>query len=360
MITKQTIKRSMEELSSVAGVSYTVFDLRGNVVAQAGDPAEIDLDTVQAFASGTSEEGEAGEAALFAVWDEEQFRYVLACTGEQARLLGRVGAAHLHELLIAYQDRFDKNNFFQNLLLDNMLLVDIYNRAKKLHIEDQVHRVVYLIEVMSESDIQPTDYLNGMFAPGSGDYVTAVDETSVIVVKSLAETDTTEEMESVAASIVAMLNAEAMVNARVAFGTPVDELKDLSKSYKEAMLALEVGKIFYAEEPINAYSTLGIGRLIYQLPANLCRMFITEVFGDNLPLDLDEETRITIDQFFENDLNVSETARKLFVHRNTLVYRIDKLQKDIGLDIRDFDDALTLKISLMVDSYLKYLDSRSF
>ncbi|MBQ3790341.1 MAG: helix-turn-helix domain-containing protein [Lachnospiraceae bacterium] len=360
MITKQTIKRSMEEISDVTGISLTVFDLRGNVVTQAGEPAEIDKDAVLAFASGTREEGEAGESSLFAVWDEEQFRYVLACTGEQSSLLGKVVAAHLHELLIAYQDRFDKNNFFQNLLLDNMLLVDIYNRAKKLHIEDQVRRVIYLIEVSSESEVQPTDYLNGMFAPGSGDYVTAVDETSVIVVKALAESDAQTEMENVARSIVAMLNAEAMVNARVAFGTPVDELKDLSKSYKEAMLALEVGKIFYAEQPINAYSTLGIGRLIYQLPANLCRMFISEVFGDKLPLELDEETRITIDQFFENDLNVSETARKLFVHRNTLVYRIDKLQKDIGLDIRDFDDALTLKISLMVDSYLKYLDSRSF
>ena len=158
-------------------------------------------------------------------------------------------------------------------------------------------------------------------------------------------------------TIVAMMNAEAMLNVRVSFGSVVQELKDVSKSYKEAKLALDVGKIFYAERNVVAYSTLGIGRLIYQLPINLCRIFIEEIFGDNLPIDLDEETLTTINKFFENNLNVSETSRQLFVHRNTLVYRIEKIQKSTGLDLRNFDDALTFKIALMVVSYMKYLDS---
>ncbi len=347
MITRQIIKRSIDELAGITGAAITVSDLRGEIVAQAGIPVE----------------GSSSSEALpepLPVWDDEQIRYTLTVSGESAQMVAQIAAAQLHELLLAYQERFDKNNFFQNLLLDNLLLVDIYNRAKKLHIEDNVRRVVYLVEVGSVEETAATEYLSGMFAPGSGDYVTAVDESNAIVVKALPEGDEQREMRNIAASIVGLLNAEAMINARVAYGTPVNELKDLSKSYKEAMLALEVGRIFYAEDDINAYSTLGIGRLIYQLPANLCRMFIGEVFGDRLPLNLDEETRITIDQFFANSLNVSETARKLFVHRNTLVYRIDKLQKEIGLDIRDFDDALTLKISLMVDSYLKYLDERRF
>ena len=334
MITKQTITRT----------AIAVYDLREEIVVMTG------ADEPEAFA----------ERERIPVWDDEQVRYTLATAGENAEMVERIAAASLHELLIAYQDRIDKNNFFQNLLLDNLLLVDIYNRARKLRIEDTVRRVIYLVDVGSVEETSAADYLNGMFAPGSGDYVTAVDESSLIVIKALADDMGEEEMDSIAAGIVGMLNTEAMINARVAYGTPVNDLKDLSKSYKEAMLAIEVGRIFYAENAINAYSKLGIGRLIYQLPANLCRMFITEVFGDKLPLTLDEETRITIDQFFENDLNVSETARKLFVHRNTLVYRIDKLQKDIGLDIRDFDDALTLKISLMVDSYLKYLDGKAF
>ena len=342
MITKQTIRRCMDALVAVTGDHIVVYDLKDAVLAETDPPRQ-----------------EGPETEKIPVWDDEQIRYYLVASGATAPTTAQIAAAQLKELLIAYQDRFDKNNFFQNLLLDNLLLVDIYNRARKLRIDETARRVIYLIEVGSVEDTSAVDYLNGMFAPGSGDYVTAVDEVSAIVIKALTEEDGEEEMRRVADSIVAMLNTEAMINARVAYGTPVNELKDLSKSYKEAMLALEVGKIFYAEDTVNAYSTLGIGRLIYQLPANLCRMFISEVFGEErLPLNLDEETRITIDQFFENDLNVSETARDLFVHRNTLVYRIDRLQKEIGLDIRDFDDALTLKISLMVDSYLRYLDSR--
>lgn len=165
---------------------------------------------------------------------------------------------------------------------------------------------------------------------------------------------------TIANTIVSMMNAEAMMNVRVSFGTVVQELKDVSKSYKEAKMALDVGKIFYAEKNVAAYSTLGIGRLIYQLPVNLCKLFIEEIFGDNVPSDLDEETLNTINKFFENNLNVSETSRQLFVHRNTLVYRIEKLQKSTGLDLRNFDDALTFKIALMVVNYMKYLDNNEY
>jgi carbohydrate diacid regulator len=154
-----------------------------------------------------------------------------------------------------------------------------------------------------------------------------------------------------------MINTEVMINVRVGFGTMVQELKNVSKSYKEARMALDVGKIFYNENDINAYDTLGIGRLIYQLPVSLCKMFIEEIFGDHVPEELDEETLQTVNKFFENNLNVSETSRQLFLHRNTLVYRIEKLQKSIGLDIRVFDDALTLKIALMVVNYLNYLEA---
>ncbi len=343
MITRQTIRHSIEELSSITGARLIVFDLHGTVVAD-------------------TESGGSDPASLFEsaqpVSDDEQDRYLVAASGENAPMVQRIAASQLHELLIAYQERIDRNIFFQNLLLDNLLLVDIGSRAKKLHIEDRVRRVIYLVEVGSVSDTPAMEVLSGMFSPAGGDQVTSVDEASAIVIKSLSAEDSEEQIDQVARDIASVLNTEAMINARVAYGTPVDELRHLSKSYKEAMLALEVAKIFYAGESISAYSSLGIGRLIYQLPANLCRMFITEIFGDDHILDLDEETRITADSFFENNLNVSETARKLFVHRNTLVYRIDKLQKELGLDIRDFDDALTLKISLMVHSYLKYLDKK--
>ena len=197
-----------------------------------------------------------------------------------------------------------------------------------------------------------------MFSVQGGDYITAVDESSVILIKSFEPGECEpQNLMDVADTIVAMMNAEAMLNVRVSYGTVVPELKDVSKSYKEAKMAMDVGKIFYQEKSVVAYSALGIGRLIYQLPVNLCKIFIEEVFGDNVPLELDDEALTTINKFFENNLNVSETSRQLFVHRNTLVYRIEKIQKGTGLDLRSFDDALTFKIALMVVNYMKYLES---
>ena len=169
-----------------------------------------------------------------------------------------------------------------------------------------------------------------------------------------------------AQSFVDTISAEAMTNVRVAYGTIVQELKDVSKSYKEAMMAIAVGKIFYAEKRVNSYATLGIGRLIYQLPTNLCKIFMEEIFGDTDPgslddeiVSLDAETLFTIQRFFENNLNVSETSRQLFIHRNTLVYRVEKLQKATGLDVRTFDDALTFKIAMMVYDYMCYLEAQN-
>ena len=209
-----------------------------------------------------------------------------------------------------------------------MLLIDVYNRAKKLKIEVSVPRVIILVETKRVQDSNMQELLSSMYAPHSGDYVTAVDENSVILVKALSE------------------------------GQDYDDI-NLSKSYKEAKMALEVGKIFYAENRVNAYNTLGIGRLIYQLPESLCKIFIDEIFGDkNIYDDLDDETLGTINKFFDNNLNVSETSRQLFVHRNTLVYRIEKLEKSSGLDVRKFEDALTFKIALMVLGYMKYLENR--
>lgn len=204
------------------------------------------------------------------------------------------------------------------------------------------------------------EFLKSIFSGQKGDYITAVDERNTILIKALAEGEGYEECNHTAQIIVDMMNMEAMLNVRVAFGTIVSELKDVSKSYKEAKMALDVGKIFYAERNVSAYNTLGIGRLIYQLPVNLCQIFIHEIFGEEGPEDFDEETLTTINKFFENNLNVSETSRQLFVHRNTLVYRIEKLQKSTGLDIRVFDDALTFKIALMVVNYMKYLNSQDY
>ena len=362
MISGQVIKTSIEELKAITRVDLCVLDLEGNVVASTFELNDLSLNLITEFAESPADSQVIGTHHLLKILDEGELLYVLDArgAGEDTYMIGKVAVSQLQNLVIAYKERFDRNNFFQNLLLDNMLLVDIYNRAKKLHIEVSVPRAVFLIETGDDKENPAAELLNGMFSSQIGDYITAVDERNVILIKALSPDEGYAGLERIAYTIVDMMNMEAMMNVRVSYGTIVEELKEVSKSYKEAKMALDVGKIFYEEKKVTAYGNLGIGRLIYQLPVNLCRIFIDEIFGSNVPDELDDETLTTINKFFENNLNVSETSRQLFVHRNTLVYRIEKLAKSTGLDIRTFDDALTFKIALMVVNYMRYLDSLEY
>jgi carbohydrate diacid regulator len=244
----------------------------------------------------------------------------------------------------------------QNLILDNLLLVDIYNRAKKLEIEPQVRRAVYIVETRNERDNSAMEVIRNLYGDDDGNLITEVDEKSIILIRRLEEEESYEDLEEAAVGIRDTMNTEAMIDVRVSCGTIVNEIAQVSRSYKEARMALNVGKIFYSQERIHMYRKLGIGRLIYQLPENLCRLFLKEVFTKQQPETFDEETLTTIKMFFGNSLNVSETARQLFVHCNTLVYRLEKLSRSTGLDIRSFDDAVTFKIALMVENYLKYME----
>ncbi len=357
MISSQVIKSTIDELRSITRIDFAVLNLEGSVVAATWKPDEISADTVRQFASSLADSQEIRGYHFYKVFDDKLPEYVLIVkgSGEDVHVMGKVAVCQLQSLIIAYKERFDKNNFIQNLILDNLLLVDIYNRAKKLHIEAEARRIVYIIETRTEEDSTAMEIVKGLFGSNGKDYITAVDEKSIILVQELQTENDYEDVHGTAGMICDMLNTEAMSNVRVSYGTIIQEIQQVSRSYKEARMALNVGKIFYSEKRIHAYNTLGIGRLIYQLPVNLCEMFIHEIFTEQFPDSFDEETLTTINKFFENNLNVSETARQLFVHRNTLVYRLEKLQKSTGLDIRAFDDALTFKIALMVVNYMKYM-----
>lgn len=360
MITNQTIDNYIEEISSVSKTDFVVYDAPGSIVATTNNSLSIDIDILDSFFQSDAISREFSDYVLIKVFDDNETAYVLAAKGgADPVLVSKLVSTSLKNLIVAYKERLDRNSFFQNLILDNMLLVDVYNRAKKLHIDNSIPRCVFVIEPDGKRETGMLEMVKELFYTQSGDFVTAVDEQHIVVIKALDSEEDADTVEETARMLVDMAGSEAMQSVRVAYGTVACDLKNISKSYKEAMMALDVGKIFYIAKPIIAYNSLGIGRLIYQLPVNLCQIFVKEIFGDDIPTEIDDEMLTTVNKFFENSLNVSETSRQLCMHRNTLLYRIEKLQKLTGLDIRVFDDALTLKIALMVVNYIRFFEEQS-
>ncbi len=358
MISNQILQNTIEGLKGIARVELSVMDVDGKEAASTMDMSNCSKAAVE-FASSPADSQEIQGYQYFKIFDEQQLEYILIAggTGEDVYTIGKMVAFQIQNLLVAYKERFDKDNFIKNLLLDNLLLVDIYSRSKKLHIQTDVSRVVMIVESGNGKDNNALELTRTHFGNNSKDFITAVDENNVIVVKELADFDASKEIDKAARGLCAYLQKEGIKGLRIAYGTVIHEIKEVSRSYKEAKMALDVGKIFFDDRDVIAYSELGIGRLIYQLPIPLCKMFIREIFGGKSPDEFDEETLTTIYKFFENSLNVSETSRQLFIHRNTLVYRLDKLQKSTGLDLRVFEDAITFKIALMVVKYMKYMET---
>ena len=360
MISNQILQNTIDGIKSISRVDLCVVDADGKIVAKTFDDARECLSNVLSFIGSQAESQVVNGYQFFKVVDDNSLEYVLLVKGtsDDTYVVGKMAAFQIQNLLVAYKERFDKDNFIKNLLLDNLLRVDMYTRAKRLHIDTDVKRVVYIIETKHEKDSNALETVRTLFAGKTKDFITAVDEKSIILVKEVRDNEGYEELDKTAQVIVDMLNTEAMSVVHVAYGTIVNDIKEVSKSYKEAKMALDVGKIFYSDKNVVAYNRLGIGRLIYQLPIPLCQMFIKEIFDGKSTDDFDEETLSTINKFFENSLNVSETSRQLYIHRNTLVYRLDKLQKSTNLDLRVFDDAITFKIALMVVKYMKYMENK--
>lgn len=362
MISNQILQNTIDGLKGITRIDLCIIDVEGKVLAATFPEADKYMEPALAFVESPADSQVVNGYQFFKVFDDHQLEYILLANGDSddVYMVGKIASFQIQNLLVAYKERFDKDNFIKNLLLDNLLLVDIYNRAKKLHIDTEVRRVVFIVETNRDKDGNELERIRGIFGGKTKDFVTAVDEKNIIVVKEVGENEGYEEMNKTAEVIVNLFRSDSDSDVHVAYGTIVGEIKEVSRSYKEARMALDVGKIFFEEKDVIAYSTLGIGRLIYQLPIPLCKMFIKEIFDGKSPDEFDEETLTTINKFFENSLNVSETSRQLYIHRNTLVYRLDKLQKATGLDLRVFEDAITFKIALMVVKYMKYMESLEY
>ena len=288
------------------------------------------------------------------------FEYAVFCTGEdeQAKTYCNLAYISLSEAKAFYEEKHDRGTFVKNIIMDNILPGDIYLRAKELHFSTESPRAVFLVRQVGHTDVGTLDVVTNLFPDRLQDFVLSINETDVAVVKQINGSTTEEDLERMAKKIEDTLRNELFVRTVIGIGTISEHLRSLADSYKEAQTAIEVGKVFDTEKTIINYENLGIGRLIYQLPTTLCEIFLSEVFKKNTIESLDQETLFTINKFFENNLNVSETARKLFVHRNTLVYRLEKIKKLTGLDLRLFDHAIVFKVALMVRKYLSSREMR--
>ncbi len=283
-----------------------------------------------------------------------KIEYIVFVEGEDkfADKMSKMLSISLSNIKGLYDEKYDKGSFIKTIILDNILPRDIYIKSKELHFNSDESRIIFLVKFNSNTDIMPFEMLQNMFPDKAKDYVISVGENDVVLVKEIKSGTDSKEIEKIATDIADTIYTEFYCKVSIGISTIVENIKDLARAYKEAQVALEVGKVFETEKNIISYENLGIGRLIYQLPTTLCEMFLQEVFKKGSLESLDRETLMTIQCFFENNLNVSETSRKLFVHRNTLVYRLEKIRKLTGLDLREFEHAITFKVALMVRKYL--------
>lgn len=353
---QRNLQKCMEDWKQISGLDFCLLSEDNSVFVATGERRIPSAGKLEDFRNGDALCTANASCCLYKVMDRDELLYILIVwgSGESTSTIGELAVCQIRILIEAYSEKNDKNAFMQKLLLGSYSEVEAFNRAKKLHISSSCQRAVFLVETRQAGDEHALTMIRNIFSARTHDFITSVDDKGIIIVRELVSTETYENLEATAHMLVDMLGAEAMTQAWVAYSNVANGLRDLANAYKEARMALEIGKIFYSERNVFGYRKLGIGRLIYQLPEEVCEMFIEEIFdGESLDA-IDGETLNIIRTFFENNLNLSETSRQLYVHRNTLVYRFEKIQKRFGLDLRSFEDALTFKIAMLVSGYLRY------
>ena len=356
MSIQRNLQKCMEDWKQISGLDFCLLSEDNSVFVATGERRIPSAGKLENFRNGDALCTANASCCLYKVMDRDELLYILIVwgSGESTSTIGELAVCQIRSLIEAYSEKNDKNAFMQKLLLGSYSEVETFNRAKKLHISSSCQRAVFLVETRQAGDEHALTMIRNIFSARTHDFITSVDDRGIIIVRELVSTETYENLEATAHMLVDMLGAEAMTQAWVAYSNVANGLRDLANAYKEARMALEIGKIFYSERNVFGYRKLGIGRLIYQLPEEVCEMFIEEIFdGESLEV-IDGETLNIIRTFFENNLNLSETSRQLYVHRNTLVYRFEKIQKRFGLDLRSFEDALTFKIAMLVSGYLQY------
>ncbi|MBR4769288.1 MAG: helix-turn-helix domain-containing protein [Lachnospiraceae bacterium] len=359
MVTNQAIITMLKKTKEATNVSLEVYSIGDVLITPDGTHHAPNLRELIRRVNDAPDGTLMDDRIYFRVNDQGRLQYLVSCNYDEiSRVVAKMAVIQIAEMFSIEEGRFGREHFFKNLLMDNLLITDIYHQANKLHIDVHSKRVAYLVELHGKDSASALEVVESLFADDERIFTAVVDENHIALIREVGEDCSEEELKSTASMIVDMLNTELMEAVTVSYGNVADEIRKVSVSFKEAKIALSVGRIFSPERNVVGYQSLGIGRLIYQLPVPMCKMFISEIFKGESPEKFDEEILMTINEFFANNLNVSETSRKLYCHRNTLVYRLNKIQRQTGLDLTNFDDAITFKIALMVVRYMSYMESQ--
>jgi carbohydrate diacid regulator len=349
-------KKFVNQVNDIIEDDFGVMDDEGTVLACSDRNKEgrTYAHVVEKVAAAPEEIVILGGVSYAKVFIRNKLTYIafLDSSDKHSRKLLELIVMNIRNMKMHYDEKYDRTNLIKNIIMNNILPGDIALRAKELRLEYNAPRVVFLVKTEKNNDVYPPEIIQNLFPDKNKDFTVVMDDENTVLIRQFPEGNIKQEIDRTAKSIIDTLNTELMVKATVSIGTLAEDIKEIGRSYKEAQTAMLVGGIFESEKSIVDYNNLGLGRLIYQLPTTLCRLFLKEVFKKGALESLDSETILTIQKFFENNLNVSVTARQLYVHRNTLVYRLDKIKKITGLDIREFDDAIIFKIAMLVKKYL--------
>lgn len=351
MITNKTLKDTLDGIKKISKVDLFVYDFYGKIVANTTDEDDKISNAVLKFMDSKKDKDEKSSICFYRIATNQ----VLVAKGKDAKVIGEMTAFQIENLNTNADSSSDENEFLKKLISNDILPADLKNQTKELGVEVKGKKCVFLIESEHEKNGIVIEALKNALVEET-DLISDVDDKNIVLVKELIDTKDYEEASEIAYAIVDMLNTEIMQNARVAYSTIILNIKDTANAYNEARVALEVGKIFRNEEQVIPYNEIGIERLVYGMPISMCKDFMDEVFGGDVPEIFDNETAVTVEKMFENNLNISEASRQLFIHRNTLVYRLDKIHKNTGFDLREFEDAMMFRMVMMIKKYIEYVN----
>ncbi len=350
MISIKVLKDTLNGIKKISNVDLFVYDLNGKIVANTSDVDDKISDAVIKFIETKDTKNEKSSLCLYKLVTNQ----ILVAKGKDAKVIGEMTAFQIENLDSNSDKASDENEFLKKLISNDILPTDLKNQTKQLGVEVKGNKCIFIIESEHEKNGIVIEALKNVLVDDS-DLISDVDDKNIVLVKELVDTKDYEEASNIAYSIVDMLNTEIMQNARVAYSSIITNIKETATAYNEARMALEIGDIFKNEEQVIPYNSIGIEKLIYQMPFSACEDFLNEVFDGEVPEVLDSETAVTVEKMFENNLNISETARQLFIHRNTLVYRLDKIHNNTGFDLREFEDAMMFRVVMMMKKYIEYM-----